>query len=242
MCIVSDDLRQFANEKSSLLHRLTPELFYSFIHSPSALKMIRELIDTLSGPVHRDNHSFLWYLPHFVEPSNRALYKQTTVAAFKNSPQSDFDCSSGLAAAAALLLKEIAALTETSSTESLLYSTPHRRWLRRTKPAKLVALGSPKLASPFRSRYLKTRRTIGHRAKFTLYVRYNKYNDRLSGIHSKCCLLLRCIVLLLPMAACTTTVARLGQKCLPKAVLMYPKLMRSARTEMDVYVLRWEGA
>lgn len=57
----------------------------------------------------------------------------------------------------------------------------------------------------------------------------------------QCRFLLKALILFLPKSNCTSEVANLARKLLPKSALWFPKLMKKARMEMDSYVLNWEG-
>lgn len=84
--------------------------------------------------------------------------------------------------------------------------------------------------------------------QFTKYLYYDS-DDHTSDSYTtsshfrmeQCSAFLKTVVYYLRKCDCTSALAKLARRSLPKAALWFPRLMKRARVAMDAYVHRWEG-
>lgn len=136
-------------------------------------------------------------------------------------------------------------------------SSPHRQWLRKHKCLKQVSHGSPRLSSTFSrgfaivgddkqgdpdiTKWRRTEHTIILSCWRRVPSHHWKRDYRIERTHRGFLTLLKAVIYFLPRSDCTSEVAVLARRSLPKYALWFPRLMKRARTVMDDYVCRWEG-
>ena len=177
-----------------------------------------------------------------IEGHTKGVIDPRSYEAVRHSPQRRFSWGLELATALKSVLRRF---VRYSWTPECLYPNPHERWLRRTKPMKFISQGSPKLPSTFHSciRKLPSPQlsqsnelsTLGRRGYSR--ARARKIKDR----RLTCFVFLKTVIYYLHKCDCTSELAKLARRSLPKAALWFPKLMKRARVKMDAYVRRWEG-
>ncbi|KAF5316296.1 hypothetical protein D9619_006137 [Psilocybe cf. subviscida] len=173
------------------------------------------------------------------DPSIHSL----TFEALRRLPQSQLAWGAELAIGMILVLQDLVGRVDATE----LYYNPHKQWLRKAKPRKLTALGSPKLSSTYYSlfdRYIHSMKGYasfpGLKHWINRSIKRGPRGRRMYNQNAKCIILLKVVILYLHKSDCTSQTANLARRLLPKAALWHPKLMRRARAELDAYVLRWE--
>lgn len=162
--------------------------------------------------------------------------------ALRSLPQTRLSWSSDLTIAMKLVLRQLVSL---SWTPELVCINPHRGWLQRNKPWKQISVGSPKLSSKFYS-FLRTlpklpRYSSREHLSFMRHGYSRASQRKISGRRTRCFLLLKAVIFYLHKSDCIREVVKLARRSLPKAAMWFPKLLGKARTQMDSYVLRWDG-
>ncbi|KAF5327191.1 hypothetical protein D9619_004971 [Psilocybe cf. subviscida] len=162
--------------------------------------------------------------------------------AIKRLPQSQCSWGSDLSTGLGPILRHLVGYTWTPE---CLYPNPHERWLHKMKPLKHISHGSPKVSSTVYSylRRLPTTKVRYDGSMFTPLERCGYNSDCARNIWKRrvqCFTLLKAVIYYLHKCDCTSELAKLARKSLPKAALWFPRLMKKARVEMDAYVLRWE--
>ncbi|KAF5321691.1 hypothetical protein D9619_002248 [Psilocybe cf. subviscida] len=234
--LVLDDINDFVDRKPQ--YRVIPALMFSSGHS--GLFLAHYLLDCWS----RQFQIHTSYRLHFMDPLLNETYSKIDPRSFqaiKSLPQSQMSWSSDLAITMKLVLQQ---LVKISWTPELLYPNPHTRWLRNNKPSKHLSLGSPKVSSNFYAYLCELPESLLllHEGWLALCVHgYSQgHADKINNRRIKCFVLLKAVTLYLHKSDCTSEIANLARKTLPKATLWFPKLTKRVRAEMDAYVRRWE--
>lgn len=172
-----------------------------------------------------------------------------TFEAIRRLPQSKLCWGADLAIAMELVLLQLVNLPKPSGIPRI---TPHKQWLRRHKPFKQVALGSPRLASALVSRFslwtypdelTGSTPYEGHNLNPPVEFLFKIFHgQKIHNRRMRCLTLLKAAISHLRKSDCSIKVVRLAQHSLPLAALWYPKLMKRARAEMDAYIWRWNSA
>ncbi|KAF5327798.1 hypothetical protein D9619_004937 [Psilocybe cf. subviscida] len=162
--------------------------------------------------------------------------------AIKRLPQSQCSWGSDFSIGLAPILRHLVGY---SWTPECLYPNPHERWLHKIKPLKHISHGFPKLSSTIDSylRRLPTPQVRYSLSRLAPLKRCGYSRDRARKIwdtRAQCFTLLKAVICYLHKCDCTSELAKLARKSLPKAALWFPRLMKRARAEMDAYGLRWE--
>jgi hypothetical protein len=225
-------------------YRIIPALMFS--SSPSCLtSVVPLLIDRFPQlNIRREYIAYFWDLQATGFNKLERVIDPRSYDAITRLPQSQLSWSSDLAT---LLEPVLRHLLGYSWTPERLCPNLHERWLKKMKPLKRTSQGSPKLSSTF---YLYLRRLPSPQLASpfqgaTAFERHGYSNDRAGKISTRrgqCFVLLKTLIYYLHKSDCTSEIARLARKSLPKAALWFPGLMKRARAAMDAYVLRWEGA
>jgi hypothetical protein len=171
---------------------------------------------------------------HYLRSSTLGLIDPRSFEAIKRSPQNQISWSAGLEITMKLVLQKLVNL---SWTVEFWHVYPRRRfcapWRKPVKPTSLNFLRQ--LPNPITS----------HNDAYYACIRhgYSQHEaHRISTRRQRCFILLKAVTLYLHKSNCTSEVAKLARKSLPKAALWFPRLMKRARTDMNTYALRWEGA
>lgn len=235
------------------VNRVIPALLFSA--NPSTLRSTHHLIFNFYKEL-GINQCHACYLVHLVDSTDKSelAIHHRTVDALKHLPQSKASWSSGLAKAMKIVLR---LLLCQSWDPPFYFINKHERWLKRTKPSKHFSMGSPQLTSRFYDygrRRDWSRPTTKYNYNLPYYYNfpsvYGPYTRDLGKRRERimcdkgydCIVLLEAVIFFLRKADHRAEVAELARRLLPATALWFPKLMKRARTEMDQYVHRWEGA
>ncbi|KAF5318703.1 hypothetical protein D9619_011001 [Psilocybe cf. subviscida] len=123
------------------------------------------------------------------------------------------------------------------------YHTLHERWLRRTKPFKHVACGSPRLARRIQKHswtWLFSQEFYLNNAVPALRLSARRCR-KIWNTHCGYPLLLEALAHVLPLTDPSEELVELTRKMLPRAALHFQLPMRRARDAMDVYTARVRG-
>lgn len=237
--LVLDDINDVVHGKPQ--YRIIPALMFS--SNASGLILTYRLLDNWGHQFGIEASYRLHFDYHLQTGLDSKIIDPRSLEAIRRSPQSRFSWSSDLAIAMKLILQQLICL---SWAPEWLYFNPHGGWWLRNKPLKPRSPCSPKLTAGFSS-YLRDFQNP-HFTDLEVWrcLERNGFgHNRIYKIvrtRSRCLILLKAVIYYLHKSACTSEVVQLAKRSLPKFALMFPKTMRRARSEMDAYVCRWEGA
>lgn len=224
-------------------YQIIPALLSSLSLSCSTSVAI-DLIVHFPQPIQAQYVAFLSFLQPWA--SARGPIDPRSYEAIISLPQARISRGAEWANALQLVLRRFLGYRWTSEH---LRPNPHERWLYKTKPFKHISQGSPKLAYAFYS-HLLTLPTFNPKeyddnVSITIF-RHSRRKDRgkmLKNFHrnEECFVHLNTIIHYLRKCDRASALVKLARKSLPKAALWFPKLMKKARAETDIYVRRWEG-
>ncbi|KAF5325542.1 hypothetical protein D9619_009853 [Psilocybe cf. subviscida] len=235
--ILLDDLNKLIQTEPH--YRIIPALMFS--SSPSCLTFLAPLLIGRFNPLRISwgYRSYFWGLQ--AKGFIKGVIDPRSYEVIRRLPQSQISWGSDLAPALKLVLQHLVGY---SWTPEHLRPNPHERWLCRMKPLKHMSQGCAKLSSTF---YLFLRRLPAPRlplgSGFPALERYASFSTRgriMWHRREQCFVLLKTVVCYLHKSDCTSDIAKLARRSLPKAALWFPRLMKRARAEMDAYVRRWE--
>ncbi|KAF5327501.1 hypothetical protein D9619_004983 [Psilocybe cf. subviscida] len=237
--LLLDEINEFVQTQPQ--YRIIPVLMFS--SSPWCLIVLTPLlIDHFLSPQLHINGSYMLYF-RFLQREGfpDGVIDPRSSEAIKRLPESQSSWGSDLSTGLAPILRH---LVDYSWTPKCLYPNPHERWLHKMKPLKYVSHGSPKLSSTVYSYLRRLPTPRGDDSSNIIYLEccgYSRDHARdIWGRRVQCFALLKAVICYLHKCDCTSELAKLARRSLPKAALWFPRLMKRARAEMDAYVLRWE--
>ncbi|KAF5327795.1 hypothetical protein D9619_004941 [Psilocybe cf. subviscida] len=233
--LLLDDIHKLVQTQPQ--YRIIRALMFS--SGSSCLIVLADLlIYHFLGPRFHITRSYISYF-RFLQ---HGVIDPQSLNAIQRLPQSQSSWGSDLSTGLRPILQHLVGY---SWTPECLYPNPHEQWLHKMKPLKYISHGSPKLSSTIYSylRRLPTPQVEYESSEFSPLERCGYSRDRAHNIWDRrvqCFVLLKAVVCYLHKCDCTSELAKLARKSLPKAALWFPRLMKKARAKMDAYVLRWE--